>query len=98
MPIERDTYRQRLARLLRVDERALVGGEAPAVPRSGRRAPRVPKAQKPQTPDLTVGPAQIARKLESPLAAFTAETAGCGGHAGPRPAERRFEPVGGDRF
>ncbi len=63
--IERDTYRQRLARMLRVDERALIGGGAPAAARTGRRAPRIPKAQKAQTPDLTVGPAQIARKLEA---------------------------------
>ena len=61
--IERDTYRQRLARLLRVDERALVGAEAPS-PRSGRRAPRIPKAQKNQTTELNIGLDQIARKLE----------------------------------
>jgi DNA primase len=36
--VERDAYRQRLARLLRVDERALVGGAAPG--RSGRTAGR----------------------------------------------------------
>jgi len=48
-----------------VDERALIGGEAPAAARSGRRAPRIPRAQKAQTPDLTIGPAQIARKLEA---------------------------------
>ena len=62
--IERDAYRQRLARLLRVDERALVGAQAPAV-RTGRRAPRIPRAQKTQAPDLTVGLDQIARKLEA---------------------------------
>ncbi|HEY2981820.1 MAG TPA: DNA primase [Anaerolineales bacterium] len=35
-PLERDTYRQQLARLLRVDERALVG--APATGAGGKRA------------------------------------------------------------
>jgi DNA primase len=34
-PIERDTYRQRLARLIRVDERALMGG----LPAAGRPKP-----------------------------------------------------------
>ena len=62
--IERDTYRQRLARMLHVDERALVGAEAPA-PHTGRRAPRIPKAQKPQTQELNIGPIQIGRKLEA---------------------------------
>ena len=37
-PIERDTYRQRLARLLRVDERALL--EATSIPPRSRPAPR----------------------------------------------------------
>ena len=43
-PIERETYRQRLARLLKVDERLLVGGEAPVKPsrrRSRSTRPRV---------------------------------------------------------
>jgi DNA primase len=62
--IERDSYRQRLARLLRVDERALVGAAAPA-PRTGRRAPRIPRSQKAQAPDLTLSQIQIARKLEA---------------------------------
>ncbi len=39
-PIERDTYRQRLARLLRVDERALLGTLPPSRARSRRPAPR----------------------------------------------------------
>ncbi len=37
-PVERDSYRQALARFLRVDERALIG--APAQGPRGRRAPR----------------------------------------------------------
>jgi DNA primase len=36
-PIERETYRQRLARLLKVDERLLIGGEAPAKPTRRRQ-------------------------------------------------------------
>ncbi len=38
-PVERDTYRQRLARLLRVDERALLGAVAPRS-RARRSTPR----------------------------------------------------------
>jgi DNA primase len=63
--IERDTYRQRLARLLKVDENALVGAGAPAAARSGRRAPRISKPPKNKTPDLGQGPAQLARQLEA---------------------------------
>jgi DNA primase len=45
--IERDTYRQRLARLLRVDERALVGASAaPAAAGPARRRP-LPRSQAP---------------------------------------------------
>ncbi len=40
-PVERDAYRQRLARLLKVDERALVAGGAPASG-TGRRRPNLP--------------------------------------------------------
>jgi DNA primase len=61
--IERDTYRQRLARLLHVDERALIGTDAPQA-RSGHRAPRIARAQKARVPDLALGPAQLARDLE----------------------------------
>ncbi len=62
--IERDTYRQRLARLLKVDENALVGAGAPAARPGGRRAPRINKPQKAKTPDLGQGSAQLARQLE----------------------------------
>lgn len=41
--VERDTYKQRLARLLRVDERALVGGDRSTVRRRPRRTRRSPK-------------------------------------------------------
>lgn len=62
--IERDTYRQRLARLLRVDESALVGAGAPAAVKPGRRAPKIAQPHKPKTPDLGQGPVQLARQLE----------------------------------
>jgi DNA primase len=62
--IERDTYRQRLARLLRVDERVLVGPGAPQA-RTGHKAPHIPKAQKGKAPDLALGPAQSGRDLET---------------------------------
>jgi DNA primase len=39
-PVERDTYRQRLARFLKVDERALTGGQV-AGPKARRPRPRV---------------------------------------------------------
>jgi DNA primase len=39
-PIERDTYRQRLARLLKVDERALMGVSPSRTPRRSRPRPR----------------------------------------------------------
>jgi DNA primase len=55
-PIERDTYRQRLARLLRVDERALLQA-VPAPPRSRptqRRSPPISEAQ----PAIEVLPGQ----------------------------------------
>jgi DNA primase len=66
--IERDTYRQRLARLLRVDERSLVGAGAAPV-KTGRRAPRIASVpggqkQKAKTPDLGLGTVNLARQLE----------------------------------
>jgi DNA primase len=63
-PIERDTYRQRLARLLKVDERALVGAGAAQPRQGGRRAPRISTAQKVKTPEISLGPLQLARNLE----------------------------------
>ena len=45
-PVERDTYRQRLARLLRVDERALLGAyPAPSRPRARRPQPAAGRAK-----------------------------------------------------
>ena len=42
-PVERDTYRQRLARFLKVDERSLVGAQAGA-PKTRRPRPRAETA------------------------------------------------------
>lgn len=63
--VERDAYRQALARLLRVDERALAGMRAAPArparrPAGGSSAP--PKETKPQV--LPAGPAQLAHSLE----------------------------------
>jgi DNA primase len=43
-PIERETYRQRLARLIKVDERLLTGGEPTGGTRRRRSRPTQPKA------------------------------------------------------
>jgi len=45
-PVERDAYRQRLARLLKIDERALIGTPAPAQ-RQGRRPVQVEPRKEP---------------------------------------------------
>jgi DNA primase len=56
-PIERDTYRQRLARLLRVDERALLGAGTGA-----RSRPRRPSsAQTAQTAEQSAAPLGMAQ-------------------------------------
>jgi DNA primase len=44
-PLERDTYRQALARMLRVDERSLSGTQAQGSPRGGARYPRSRRSQ-----------------------------------------------------
>jgi DNA primase len=49
-PIERDAYRQRLARLLRVDERVLVGSSSRGQSRS-RARPQIWPDRQPVTPD-----------------------------------------------
>jgi len=63
--IERDAYRQRLARLLRVDERSLVGS-LPAG-RPSRPARRLPARSRPGTsaPLVAANPARRARDLET---------------------------------
>jgi DNA primase len=52
-PIERDTYRQRLARLLRVDEATLLMATAPKAQRPQRPLRRAPSAQT-QPPEILV--------------------------------------------
>ena len=66
-PIEREDYRQRLARLIKVDERALVGVQTGGTTtgRSGRRRP-VMKATEKVTPGLAEG-LKPGRNLESHL-------------------------------
>jgi DNA primase len=54
-PVERDAYRQRLARLLRVDERALLGANPPARPM--RRRPTGPANTRPAAPQPLVSQA-----------------------------------------
>ena len=63
--VERDAYRQRLARLLRVDEHALVsGGAAPAHP--ARKKPRIAMpAGRTHAPDLGMAPGQVVQVLEA---------------------------------
>jgi DNA primase len=63
-PIERDTYRQRLARLLRVDERALLGTQPPSRARSRRPAPRT-------APGLSTTPSSNEAALSTSVAAST---------------------------
>jgi len=45
-PVERETYRQQLARFLRVDERALIGAQAQVRVRSGSKYPRTKRTEK----------------------------------------------------
>jgi DNA primase len=46
--IERDTYRQKLARMLKLDERTLMAQPAPAKPRYKRTSRRTPSLEKPE--------------------------------------------------
>ncbi len=60
-PVERETYRQQLARFLRVDERALVGA-LPAAPRRARPRPRVEApVEAPAVPPAPIPPSASAR-------------------------------------
>ncbi len=68
-PVERDTYRQRLARLLRVDERSLAGA-APAPSRSRRTVRQAPAATRGQAA------AAAARTALNPSQALEAYCAG----------------------
>jgi len=54
-PMERDTYRQALARMLKVDERVLMGAQVPAA--VGKRKPRVTaQRQRVETPLVALNP------------------------------------------
>ncbi len=63
--VERDAYRQRLARLLKVDERALPTGEPVQAPRS-RRKPAIAQREKNAAGNigLEAGPARLAQSME----------------------------------
>jgi DNA primase len=62
-PMERDTYRQALARMLRVDERVLTGSQAPAAP--VRRKPRISgQTQKVQSTGAVISPVSPIFKIE----------------------------------
>jgi DNA primase len=65
-PVERDTYRQRLARFLKVDERALTGAGAPGPntrrPRPGSGVPAKTQEASPPTGAATISPSH---KLET---------------------------------
>ncbi len=61
--IERDSYRQRLARVLRIDERALLGAQPSSAPRPGGRARR-PRASVEQRLTVTLDSARIGHTLE----------------------------------
>lgn len=54
-PIERDAYRQRLARLIKVDERLLVGGESSSRPTRRRSRSTQPVTREP-IPDFAIQP------------------------------------------
>ena len=64
--IERETFRQQLARMLKVDERALIGGQVQRGGRKGRPSSRRKDAQKtlPQPPVAGVAAINPAKKLE----------------------------------
>jgi DNA primase len=62
-PIERDAYRQRLARLLRVDERALLGSAPVNAPRPGGRRTQ-PRRPAESQPGATLGVGGVGHSLE----------------------------------
>lgn len=64
--IERETYRQRLARVLRVNERALVGTPQPRAPNRRTRRVSAPRpAVLPRTLTQPTSPRQLLHKLEA---------------------------------
>ena len=64
-PVERDTYRQRLARLLRVDERALLGDNLARPPARRRRTGRAPISKTESAPTLGKAPRDASQALEA---------------------------------
>jgi len=64
-PVERDTYRQRLARLLRVDERALLGDNLARPPARRRRTGRTPVSKTESAPTLGKAPRDASQALEA---------------------------------
>lgn len=69
-PVERDSYRQMLARRLKVDERSLTGSKPTVSPTRRRRpGPAVDQEQKPATAVGTFGPS---RRVESACLALLA--------------------------
>lgn len=70
-PVERDTYRQRLARLLKVDERALLE-EMPSRPSRLRRRPAAQEQAKTSAGKTAAGKGQViaARPYTSPLEGY----------------------------
>ncbi|MEZ0397155.1 MAG: DNA primase [Anaerolineales bacterium] len=64
--VERETYRQQLARFLRVDERALVAAQ-PAAPRRPRPRPRVETPPDAPVPPSAPLPPSVSSRLEAHL-------------------------------
>jgi DNA primase len=58
-PVERSHYRQRLARLLKVEERALFPEDAPAKAGGRAKPPRAPSAKTPGSFDLSLSPTTL---------------------------------------
>lgn len=63
-PIERETYRQQLARLLRVDERALIGASAPVAGPPRRFRPRAGTQPPGPAAPAVAAPVSAARGME----------------------------------
>ena len=64
-PIERDAYRQRLARLIRVDERALLGDNLARPPARRRRTGQAPAAREAPSPAQGKPPSDAGLALEA---------------------------------
>ncbi|MFO7585869.1 MAG: DNA primase [Anaerolineales bacterium] len=89
-PVERDSYRQMLARRLKVDERTLTGGQA-----TGRPVRRAPRSQAEQAPVQEAAPAAT----PSPVSPYRKMEASCLGAVLRRPdllprLDRRLQEAG----